>query len=138
MPSKIKIYKDNPTAGAQNGTLVSSGTGLAPIQTGNLKANTNEISAAIKLAVRCDAGHVTTGDVAVSIIDSGGVDKWSLAPDNAGAPGAFGAWGAGLSITGPVSDVNAIFWARARAVDTEEPVNDNSVQIRAEAEIAAA
>ena len=35
--SKIKIYKNNPTAGGTDGTLVSSGTGLDPIESGAIK-----------------------------------------------------------------------------------------------------
>lgn len=137
MASQIKIYKDNPTAGETNGTLVSSGTNTAPIESGSLKANENEISSNIKLATRCDSGFQTDGDTIISIIDSTSVDKWSLAPDSAGSPGTWGDWGASLTISSMVGSTNTIFWARARALDTEDPINDSSVQIRVAATIAA-
>ena len=137
MASQIKIYKDNPTAGETNGTLVSSGTNTDPIESGSLKANENEVGASIKLATRCDSGFQTEGDTVISIIDSESVDKWSLAPDSGGSPGTWGGWGASLTISSTVGATNTIFWARARALDTEDPANDTSVQIRVAATIAA-
>lgn len=35
--SRIKIYKDSPTAGGTDGTLVSEGTGVTPIESEQLK-----------------------------------------------------------------------------------------------------
>ena len=62
--SKIKIYKGNPTAGGTDGTLVSSGTGLDPIESGAIKVPASGYAEGnwIKLAVRCDAGYETVED----------------------------------------------------------------------------
>jgi hypothetical protein len=134
--SKIKIYKDNPTAGGTNGTLVSSGTGLAPISTGVLRADLNEVSANIKLAVRCDSGYETSGNTTISLTGTT-ASKWSLAPDSSGSPGTWGAYGGSLTITSKVDSTNTIFWARAKATSDELPVNDTTVQLKAEAVISA-
>lgn len=49
----------------------------------------------------------------------------ALAPDNAGVAGTFGDWGAALTISDTIADVNTIFWAQARAVAAEVvPYND--------------
>jgi hypothetical protein len=53
--------------------------------------------------------------------------QMALASDNAGSPATFGEWGAPLTISGTITDVNTIFWAkfRAQAIETI-PYNDNS------------
>lgn len=137
MASLIKIYDDNPTAGATDGTLVSSGDGSNPIASGVLKANENEVSDPIKLAVRCDTEYQTVEEdgkhAALTIEDSASVDKWKLALTSEGLSSAT--WGAGLDITTLVDDTNTIFYAQARAVDTEDPVEDTTVDIKVAATV---
>ena len=141
--SLIKIYKNSPTAGGTNGTLVSSGTGANPIESGAIEVPSSgyEEGEWIKLAVRCDSGYKTVEKldrhVRLSIEDSGGVDKWQLAPDNAGSAGTPSNWGSFLDINSEVGATNTIFWARARVAHTEEPMNDATVDIRASALIGA-
>lgn len=141
--SKIKIYKGTVTAGGTDGTLVSSGTGLAPIESGAIKvpAEGYQEGSWIKLAVRCDSGFETVLDdsrhARISIEDGDGVTKWQLAPDNSGQAGTPVTWGAALDITAKVGATNTIFWARARVASTEEPANDTSVQIKVAATIGA-
>ena len=143
MSSKIKIYKGNPTAGGTDGTLVSSGTGLNPIESGAIKvpAAGYQEGSWIKLAVRCDAGYETVEDSSrharISIEDSAGVTLWQLAPDNAGSAGTPEDWGDPLDILTKIGDTNTIFWARARVAYTEEPANDTSVDIQVAATIGA-
>ena len=97
--SKIKIYKNNPTAGGTDGTLVSSSTGLNPIESGAIKvpASGHAEGNWIKLAVRCDTGYETVEDSSrharISIIDSTKVTMWQLAPDNNGQAGTAKDWG---------------------------------------------
>ena len=97
--SKIKIYKNNPTAGGTDGTLVSSGTGLSPIESGAIKVPESGYAEGnwIKLAVRCDTGYETVEDASrharISIEDSAGVTMWQLAPDNSGQAGTPEDWG---------------------------------------------
>ncbi len=143
MSSKIKIYKDNPTAGGTNGTLVSSGTGANPIESGAIKVPASDYQEGIwiKLAVRCDAGYETVEDSSrharISIEDSAGVTMWQLAPDNSGQAGTPEDWGDPLDFSTKIGATNTIFWARARVASTEEPANDKSVYIQVAATIGA-
>jgi hypothetical protein len=141
--SKIKIYKNNPTAGGTDGTLVSSGTGLNPIESGAIKvpAAGYQEGSWIKLAVRCDAGYETVEDSSrharISIVDSAKVTMWQLAPDNSGQAGTPQDWGEPLDILTKIGATNTIFWVRARVAHTEEPANDTSVDIQVAATIGA-
>ena len=141
--SKIKIYKNNPTAGGTDGTLVSSGTGLDPIESGAIKVPESGYAEGnwIKLAVRCDPGYETVEDSSrharISIVDSAKVTMWQLAPDNNGQPGTAEDWGDPLDFLTKIGATNTIFWARARVAHTEEPANDESVAIQVAATIGA-
>lgn len=132
----IHIYKDTPTDGGVDGTLVSEGTGLSPITIGPLNATNNEVSAALKLAIRCESGYLTTGSVTITPTGTTYL-KWALAPNDAGAAGTFEAYGAALTITATVPDTNYLFWAKAKATDDENPVNDVTVDFQVAATIAA-
>ncbi len=143
MSSKIKIYKGTVTAGQTDGTLVSSGTGLNPIESGAIKVPASDYQEGIwiKLAVRCDNGYETVEDSSrharISIEDSAGVTMWQLAPDNSGQAGTPEDWGDPLDILTKIGATNTIFWARARVAHTEEPANDESVDIQVAATIGA-
>ncbi|BAF60385.1 hypothetical protein PTH_2204 [Pelotomaculum thermopropionicum SI] len=132
----IHVYMNNPTAGGTDGTQVSENTGAAPISV-TLNATNNEESAAIKLALRCDTGYQTNGDVTIALVGTTAA-KWALAPDNAGSPGTFGAYGAYLTLTNPViGATNKLFWAKAKATSDETPVNDTTVDLQVTATIEA-
>jgi len=143
MSSKIKIYKGTVTAGQTDGTLVSSGTGSNPIESGAIKVPESGYTEGswIKLAVRCDSGFKTVEDsyrhARVSIVDSVGVTMWQLAPDNSGQAGTPENWGDPLDFLSEINDKNTIFWARARVAHTEEPANDTNVDIQVAATIGA-
>ena len=143
MASKIKIYKGTVTAGDTDGTLVSSGTGLNPIESGAIKVPESGHAEGnwIKLAVRCDTGYETVEDSSrharISIEDSTHITKWQLAPDNSGEAGTAEDWGDPLDFSTKIGATNAIFWARARVASTEEPTNDTSVDIQVAATIGA-
>ena len=143
MSSKIKIYKGTVTAGGTDGTLVSSGTGLNPIESGAIKVPESGYTEGswIKLATRCDNGYETVEDASrharISIEDSAGVTLWQLAPDNAGSAGTPEDWGDPLDFLTKIGDTNTIFWARARVAYTEEPANDASVDFKVAATIGA-
>lgn len=137
--ANIHVYQGAPTDGATDGTLVSEGTGLAAISV-TLRADLNEESSAIKLAVRCESGFKTVenGGHHVVITPTGTTAaKWALAPDNAGSAGVFGAYGAALNIDSEVDATNTIFWAKAKATDDETPSNDTSVDLQVVALIGA-
>ena len=144
MTSLIKVYKGTPTGGGTDGTLVSEGTGLEPIESGSILIPESGYTEGswVKLAIRCDSGYETeeaSGRHArVSIVDSTHVDKWQLAPDSTGSPGTPEDWGDPLDFAAQIGATNTIFWARARAAYTETPVNDTTVDIQVAARIAAA
>ncbi len=142
--SKIKVYKGDPTVGGVDGELVSSGTGISPIESGAIKVPTEGYAEGswIKLAVRCDDGYETVEDslrhARLSIEDSDNVDKWQLAHDDEGSAGEPEDWGDPLDFEVLVDDTNSIFWARARVAHTEEPTNDTTVSIAVNATIGVA
>ena len=112
----INIYKNNPTAGATDGTAVSTdGDFTAPISF-VLDASQNE-SQTLKLAVRTESGYVASD---VTIADNNDTDdllKLCLTENETFADT--------ISI-GSVSAVNTIFYARASSADTETPQIDTS------------
>ncbi len=145
----IRVYKDNPTAGAADGTLVSTGTGADPIESGPIRvpASGYENGAWITLAVRCDPTFETVLDegvhVALTIVNADHRNKWRLAPDDgSGDPDTAAAtdWDGAeyvLNITDQVDDTNTLFHAQARVHEDESPSNDDSVDIRARAVVGA-
>lgn len=108
------LYRDNPTANGTDGVPVSVGTENYPVVA---KMKKSQTSSPIKLAVRCEEGEETDGATIDPIGDT--KDKWSLAPDNNGQPGTWLDWGASLEIEDTITDVNYIFWARAK-IDADE------------------
>lgn len=84
------IYMNNPTAGNQDGTMISEdGAMTAPLSI-TLDAASNE-SKIVKLAIRCDAGYETIGETVIAPYynkgdgtyepTGGNVEKWKLAAD---------------------------------------------------------
>lgn len=133
----IHIYKGTVTSGLTDGTLVSEGTEATPIQPASyLDASINQESEAIKLAIRCDSGYKTLGDITIAPIGTS-YTKWALAPDNNGVAGTFESYGATLTISSEIGDSNTIFWVKAKATSDESPVNDTTVDIRVTADIIA-
>lgn len=134
----IHIYKGTVTAGGTNGTLVSeAGAQTSPIEIGQLNATNNEVSTDQKLAIRCDTGYTTSGDTTITPTGTTAA-KWALAPDNAGAAGTYGAYGAALTISSAIDATNTIFWVKAKATSDESPSNDVSVSLQVSATVAAA
>ena len=133
MSALIGIYYGTPTAGGTDGTRASEGTGTTPITIGPLDTATNEVSAATKLAIRCDSGYAATGTTVTPTGTSAA--SWALAPDNAGSAGTFGAYGAALTV-GAVADSNTLIWVKAKAASAENPQNDTSVDLVIAATIA--
>lgn len=126
--SLIGIYFANPTAGGVDGTRTSEGTGLAPINIGPLDTATNEVSSALKLAVRCDSGYKAATGATITPTGTSAA-SWALAPDNAGVAGTFGSYGAALTFSAEIPDTNVLFWAKAKAASSESPVEDTTVDL---------
>lgn len=92
-----------------------------------LRADLNEVGTPVGLYALADSGY----SIATTTITPTGTTatKWALAPDSGGSPGAFGAYGDPL-VLGTVGDTTHVpFWVKAKAVDTETPVNDTSVTL---------
>ncbi|SFH39296.1 hypothetical protein SAMN05660649_05033 [Desulfotomaculum arcticum] len=125
----IHVYLSDGT------TQVSEGTGDQAI-TFTLNASNNEEGTPMRLFVKAEAGFQTTAaGVTITIVDnsaSGKEQKWALAPDNAGAAGTFGNYGAALTLPGVVTNAGTPFWVKARATNDEPPQNDTSVDLKVE------
>lgn len=91
-----------------------------------------EQEGAVRLYVQADNGF-SVSDTIVGPVGAS-ASKWALALDNAGASGAYGAWGAALSlaVVGAGAGGRKFFWAKARATADETPVNDTSVTLNVE------
>jgi len=121
----LHVYKGNPTAGGTDGNQVSEGTELNPILTPALNALNNEESAAIKLALRCEAGYNTSGST--TITPSGTTSAmWALSLDSV----TWGSYGSALTISTVIGVVNTVFYVKAKAVSSESPANDTSVDFQ--------
>lgn len=128
MANLIHVYQGSVTSGGTDGTKVSEGTETAPIIVGPLNATNNEESSAIKLAIRCDTGYNSSGNTVITPTGTT-ADKWALAPDNEGVAGVFGAYGSALTISSVIGTTNTLFWVKAKALSTENPSNDASVDL---------
>ena len=91
-----------------------------------LRADQNEEGTPVRLYALADSGYV----VATTVVTPTGTTatKWALAPDAAGpAAGVFEAYGDPHAL-GTVGDTDKVyFWVKAKAIDTEIPVNDVTV-----------
>jgi hypothetical protein len=121
----LHLYKNNPTAGGTDGSPVSEGTGLNPIATNALNAAINEESTIIKLALRCEVGYNTSGDITITPTGTTS-SKWALSADGI----TWGAYGAVLTITTVIGVVNTIIYCKAKAISGESVVNDSSVALQ--------
>ena len=119
---------------ASDNTEVSLKGNLSNPVTRLVRADLNEVSSGIELYAQTSEGYIAS-DVEVLIEDSTGVDKWRLSLTEEGLDTAT--WGApvGLGTVGHGVLGRVNFWAQARAVDTELPLNDSSVWLRVEGEV---
>ena len=123
----VNLYMNNPTAGATDGTAVSTGgTFTAPINF-TLDASQNE-SKTVKLAVRTESGYTVSGMSIADLNDTNDRLKLCLTEN--------GTFADSISI-GSVSAVNTIFYARASSADTENPQTDRSISFKVTGMLAA-
>ena len=139
----IHLFKGTVTAGQTDGTQVSEQTESNPITpvgsgpSGEINATAGEESQAQKMAVRCDTGYQTSGNTVLTPSGGSTANLWALAPDNAGTPGTWTAYGGSFTISNTVSDVNTLLWVKAKANTNETPVNDKGVDIQITANVVA-
>ena len=89
MGTYYHLYMNNPTAGAADGTKVSEDHAFTAPISAVLNASNNE-SKLIKLAIRCESGYETVGNVTIKKLywdgsttaeTGGNLDKWKFAED---------------------------------------------------------
>lgn len=89
MGTYYHLYMNNPTAGAADGTKVSEDHAFTAPISAVLNASNNE-SKLIKLAIRCESGYETVGNVELKKLywdgsttaeTGGNLDKWKFAQD---------------------------------------------------------
>ena len=120
----IHVYQGaSITSGGTDGTQVSEGDSTSPISC-VLNASNNEISSNIKLALRCETGYLTVGDLIITPTGDS-ASKWALSLDGI----TFEAYGDPLTITSVIDATNTIFYVKARATSDETPVNDVSTDL---------
>ena len=124
----IHIYKNNPTAGGTDGSMVSEGTNGNPIIIGPLDASKNEESAPLKLAIRCDDGYIAKdgAQITATIGESYNVsDLWDFSLDGTNWSG----YKTALTIPQEINSTNTVFYCRAKATENEQPSNDITAKI---------
>ena len=124
----VNIYKNNPTAGAADGTAVSTGGTFTAPMTFTLDASQNEEQTQ-KFAIRTESGYVAK-DVVIG--DNGDTDdrlKLSWTED--------GTFADSITAASDISTLNTIFYAKASSADSEQPQTDRTVSLKVTCKIAA-
>ena len=138
MANHLHLYMNNPTAGATDGTEISSGTETLPISV-TLDANQSEAKA-VKCAVRCDSGYLVDGNTSI-YFEGTNAAKWQVAADNnysnADTALTMAIWSSTLTLSG-VAATNKVFWVKASSTAGEDPQNDRTVDLIAEGLVVAA
>ncbi len=117
---KINIYKDNPTSGGVDGTKVSCGDFSEPVHFDLDALSVDE--QIIPLAVRCDYGFRSLGEVTIS--DFADVNsRYQLAAS------ASGVYTDSITFAG-VSWANVPFFAKARTIANEYASLDRSTKFQ--------
>jgi len=117
----IKLFK------ASDDSQVSAAPTTTNAVSFTLRADLNEVGSYQKLYALADDTYVCS---TVVVTPTGTTaTKWQLAPDDGGNPGTPEAYGAPLSL-GTVNDTDkSYFHIRAKAIDSETPINDVSVTL---------
>lgn len=125
MSDYIKMYF------AEDDTLVSPEGVFANSVDLTLRADLEETDE-VRLYAKAEAGY-SVADVEVIPVGTT-ASKWALAPDVAGSPATSGTYEAdGEKIElGTVTTTPVYFWARAKATQDEDPVNDVTVTLKLE------
>jgi hypothetical protein len=129
----MNLYAGTVTDGATDGTRIKLGAadtdpGILPL-TVALNASTSEAKV-IPVALRCQTGFETSGDVKVSFQGTTAA-KWSVCDTQTGT------FASTLTISNTIGATNKVFYVKASSDTSESPANDTSVTIHVEAAIAA-
>lgn len=126
----INIYNNNPTAGATDGSAVTTDGSYGNAVRVTLDAGTSE-SKIVKLAVRTVAGFTADNVYITTETTNNAPAKWEYSLD-ADDPTSFGP---NLSIVDAIDDSNYIFYAKATSSNDELPSTDTSQKIKVTATI---
>lgn len=121
------VYKDNPTPGGTDGTLITATNPLSF----TLDARINEVSAPTLLAIRCDPGHsATLVELHLQSGTGSNPNRWYIAADQSGTPGVWvqGSQTSKLTI-GTVGTTNIPFWIKAEARNVDPAGFDRTVNL---------
>ena len=122
----INVYKNNPTEGAKDGTLVSSdATYTSPIKLILSKVDYQSI----KLAIRTEQGYKTTGETTIKVVDMKNATTLSWENNMASTTE--------ISTTEPITDTNKIFYLQTMSVGLETGM-DTDIDLQVLYKIAAA
>lgn len=113
-----------------NNVQISEGTGLAPLVVGPLNASLGEVSAAIAVTIKTDAGFSTYGSTTVSFVGTTAA-KWTICDT------AAGTYGSTLTIPTLITETGTVIYVKAATSEEEAPANDSSVDLKIEAVVAA-
>lgn len=141
MSEFIKLYGGTVTEGDVDGTEISENmTQNSPVSM-SLNAKVAEAKA-VKLALRCEEGFQTSGDVVISanrydgtnyVTTGGNIDKFRFAADTGfatpAAAMANGNWGTTLTISDVIGATNHTFWMKVMSDITQTPTKDTSISI---------
>lgn len=126
----INIYKGNPTAGAVDGTAVSTdGAYTSPISITLDVASSQAQS--IKLAIRSEAGCKTQGDTVITATGSS-ANRWQFSTTENGT------YDYTLTISSEITATNTVFYARVIKEPGESLNIDRSVCINVQTVLTAA
>ena len=127
--SFINVYKNNPTAGAKDGTAVSTGGEFTSPISFILDASQNE-SQTLTLAIRTESGYSTAGTTTIQDVNDTN-DRLKLSwTEN-------GTYTDSISTSDPITDTNTLFYARASSDDSENPQTDRTASFKVSCMIAA-
>ena len=118
----LHVYKD--------GVQISEGTGSAPLTVGPLNATENETSAAQEVVIKAETGYTTTGNTTVSF-EGTNAAKWSVCETSGGT------YASTLTISTPITSAGTSVFIKATSSSDEAPSNDESVDIKVAATVAA-
>ena len=128
----IHLYKNNPTAGGTDGSMVSEGTNGNPIVVGPLDASKNEESTPLTLGIRCDSGYATASNTVISLTGET-ANMWALSLDGV----TWQSYGAPLTITSFINATNILIYCKAKTASNENPLNDIRVKFKVDTTLSA-
>lgn len=118
----IDVYNGNPTAGGTDGTAVSTGGAQTNPVAVTLDASQQE-TATVKLALRCESGYQTRGNTIISFSGTSS-GYWTVSDTENGT------YASTLTISNTIGATNTIFYVKASSASSETPTVDTSVSIQ--------